>query len=1171
MNKNKVLTTSVIAGMLFAFAAALLVNANLQKEYKHGDYVFNENAYFVERIDDPTGFVKAHKFITPTDNKYNTQKTRSLGTSLIGDIESVWNAYTGEGTKVAIIDDGFDYTHPEYTRSDGTSAILSTSRYYYVSGSSVLYQSYSTNPASIGESWNTEYNEWDTHGTATSTTAAAPMNNGGGVGIAPDADILALKIDFSFAAIDAAIKYAITQDVDVINMSLGAYAQSFEDGFGDSQTGSSGVATYLQSACQQAYDAGIIVVAAAGNEATDYKSYPACNYKVIGVGAIGDWDSKGNADALAEFTNYVGASQTGEINVDILAPGYVYTAHKTGTQSSPTRTYEDTQGTSFSSPIIAGAACLWKEKFPNGTPDQFLTQLQSSADGKDYYASKMVPVSGWYSRLSDAGPSNITNGRLNVANLMNADDPYVTTVQSSLSISVGEQRQIDLDTYNGTITYSSGNTSVATVNSSGLVEGKGPGSTTITVTATKNSKTATDTVSVTVDSAVATTSIAFEPKSVTLNTGQTYNAEETITVTPSNASRIFLFDSSNDSVATVNEDTGVVTAVGAGTASIDVISVYGEGDDTLAVTVTAISSGTYTIGWGTASGENGTFTNFSAVSGTAAGFLSYTTAQNNASSAPAYNDSSKELRLYYASNGSGCSITIAPLAGMIYTGFEITTSSGYSPTVKYAVNGGSATSISASGTAYSVSNLNISSSLTIQNGNTTNTQLRILTIALTYADSNPSDKIIHSLSASYTGGNIYVGGSLNEAAVSVTATYTDSVKYPSAVLSSGDYSLSGFSSSSAGQKTVTVTYTGSLETSASPMTTTFNVTVIADAVTDVSVTNNTTYHPGETISKSEITVTLTYASGTTNATTDFSFSSDGYQFTYADTNSGGSNKSKQFSIIYDSVSYSFSVNVSRNAYQTPSGEANSLSGTEFNGSTVSKSSGTPSSTSVTIDSINFTVTTNAYIYQSCLSFGKAIGSINNTNAFERDLTSVSIVQKSGFRQDGVIAISKDNQTWVTYSSNEVAKGGYRYFKVAYTSTSSLYSNITSISYTLSGQDSASNVANYVMYEDTTNQCTTKFYLAIDKLNTMSSADKEAFWTSADYAISTARERLLAWARHEGKTLTYSDSAYRIIGSSNIPSLLDVNQSSPSILVVVIAMLGLASFGGYLFLRIKKEH
>ena len=94
---------------------------------------------------------------------------------------------------------------------------------------------------------------------------------GGGVGIAPDADILALKIDFSFEAIDAAIRYAVNQKVDVINMSLGAYSEVFTDGFGDVQNEEysaaevSGVATYLNSACQNAYNNGIIVVAAAGN------------------------------------------------------------------------------------------------------------------------------------------------------------------------------------------------------------------------------------------------------------------------------------------------------------------------------------------------------------------------------------------------------------------------------------------------------------------------------------------------------------------------------------------------------------------------------------------------------------------------------------------------------------------------------------------------------------------------------------------------------------------------------------------------------------------------------------------------------------------------------------------------------------------------------------------
>ena len=368
-----------IAALATTLVAGSLIGVHQKREYKYGDYVKEQDAYFVEKIDDPAGLVKAHKFVTPTDNQYNSQKTRSLGTSLIGNIESVWDAYTGKGTTVAIIDDGFDYDHPEYTRQDGTSAILSTSRYYYASGGSAYYQEYSSNPDCIAEDWDSDEKEWATHGTNTSTTAAAPMNNGGGVGIAPDADILALKIDFSLVAIRAAIQYAIDQHVDVINMSLGAYAENFTDGWGDTQTGSSSTATYLNSVCQSAFNAGIIVVAAAGNESTWHKSYPACNTKVIGVGALGDWDNKGNATALAEFTNYVGSSQTGEINVDILAPGYVYTATQGGSNSSShTHTYSDTQGTSFSCPIVAGAACLWKQKYPNGTPDEFLTQLQST-------------------------------------------------------------------------------------------------------------------------------------------------------------------------------------------------------------------------------------------------------------------------------------------------------------------------------------------------------------------------------------------------------------------------------------------------------------------------------------------------------------------------------------------------------------------------------------------------------------------------------------------------------------------------------------------------------------------------------------------------------------------------------------------------------------------------
>ena len=1492
-----------------SLAVAFLVNVNQKHVYKYGEYVPEEDAYFVETIDDPAGLVKAHKFVTPTDNKYSSQKTRSLGSGLIGDIESVWSSYTGKGTTIAVIDDGFDYDHPEFTRQDGTSAILSTSRYYYASGNTAYYKSYSSDPTCIAEDWESDGDggyEWATHGTATSTTAAAPMNNGGGVGIAPEADILALKIDFSFVAIKAAIQYAISQNVDVINMSLGAYAENFTDGWGDAQEGDSSTATYLNNVCQQAYNAGIIVVAAAGNESTWHKSYPACNTKVIGVGALGDWDNKGNANKLAEFTNYVGSSQTGEINVDILAPGYVYTAEQTVSSSSHTsssskpsthsHTYSDTQGTSFSCPIIAGAACLWKQKNPTGTPDQFLTQLQSSADGIGTYASKMIEVSGWYSELTDVGPSNITNGRLNVANLLDINEPYVSTIQSSLNISVGEKKQIDLDTYNGTISYNSADTSVATVSSSGLVEGKAAGDTTITVTASKNGHTATATVSVNVAPIISCTSLTFSPKTVTLSVGDTYNSEPTITVTPSNASRVFLFESEDESVATVDMDTGLVTAVGVGSTTINAVAGYGSGDDSLTVTVEAAAVSTWKRVESTSgidSGDKFVFASYSA--GKVAGGLSssyleavdatfsssteittlpadtsvFTLGKSNSnytftlessgemlgynaknlafgsgtttwtmsissgiasitggSYILAYNTSSPRWKTYDSNfaggdyslfkkttsssgptptvsgvtispsslsldlynntnstlsatvtgtnspaqtvtwlssntsiatvdssgkvtakavgnatitatstvdtNKSGtCTVTVTDstpktlssisisgqktsftvddtfsfggtvtahfsdssssnvTSSATFSGYNMSVAGNYTITVSYTYGGTTKTTtyqitVSASGgsqqsnyaitfktgsgdgtsmststseanylasggeyissiesvssTYYAGSNglklgasssagsltLNIESSYQTQvstivvntklynsskaatlnvngvgaqsvsssfseltfnvNSNLTSLSLNsskyIWVSDITINTVDLSDKIVSSLSAIYSGGSVYVGNNLDTSKVSVTASYTDSVKYPNEVLSSLNYSLTGFSSLTSGEKTVTVTYTGALDTLTSPMTTTFAVNVIDDSVTNVTVTNTNTYHPGQTITKSDITVTLSWASGkAATTTTDFAFADDGYQFTYADAPSGGSNGSKQFSITYAGQTYNFSVTVNRVAYETISGSTTNISSSQFNSSNLSKDSGTASPTSVTIGGVAFTVTTNAYAYYVSstyyLSFGKTAGSIQNTNAFATELTSISIAQKSGARQDGVLYISKDGSNWVSYSSTELAKGGYKYFKFAYESTStasggSAYSNIQTINFTLAGQDNASNVANYIMIADTENQCTSKLNSAVEKLNTMSNSDKNTFWTSNDYVIATARERLLAWAAHEDKTLSYTSNTF-VLSSQTVNMMNGITTNNGAVIAVALALTGISALSlAYFFIRKKKE-
>ena len=107
---------------------------------------------------------------------------------------------------------------------------------------------------------------------------------------------------------------------------------------------------------------------------------------------------------------------------------------------------------------------------------------------------------------------------------------------------------------------------------------------------------------------------------------------------------------------------------------------------------------THTIGWGTASGDAGTYTNFTAVSGSVSGVCTFEAAKNDASSAPAYNANSSELRLYYAGSGKGGSIIITPAAGVTITGAVVTTST--TPSVVYYIDEGDPISVSVSENTY---------------------------------------------------------------------------------------------------------------------------------------------------------------------------------------------------------------------------------------------------------------------------------------------------------------------------------------------------------------------------------------------------------------------------------------------------------------------------------------
>ncbi len=114
---------------------------------------------------------------------------------------------------------------------------------------------------------------------------------------------------------------------------------------------------------------------------------------------------------------------------------------------------------------------------------------------------------------------------------------------------------------NSDITWKSGKKSVATVSSKGVVKAKKTGTANITVTTDDGGKTATCKVSV----KRKLSSFTLNKKSVTLNTGATFNLK--VTRKPSNATEGISYTTSNKKVATVSSS-GVITAKGRGTATI---------------------------------------------------------------------------------------------------------------------------------------------------------------------------------------------------------------------------------------------------------------------------------------------------------------------------------------------------------------------------------------------------------------------------------------------------------------------------------------------------------------------------------------------------------------------------------------------------------------------------
>ena len=193
------------------------------------------------------------------------------------------------------------------------------------------------------------------HGTHVSGIIAAEGNNNvGGRGINPNATIMPVAVLDSWGfgsdyTIAEGILYAVENGADVINMSLGMVYNS----------------PILEEAVKTAVEAGVVVVAAAGNDYGVNYNYPASYDGVITVAATNDKNEK------AEFSTY------GPM-IDVAAPGEdVYsTVYIPGKGSS----YYKFSGTSMASPVVAGVASLIKSKYPDLNTYQVEAILEDTAD-----------------------------------------------------------------------------------------------------------------------------------------------------------------------------------------------------------------------------------------------------------------------------------------------------------------------------------------------------------------------------------------------------------------------------------------------------------------------------------------------------------------------------------------------------------------------------------------------------------------------------------------------------------------------------------------------------------------------------------------------------------------------------------------------------------------------
>jgi len=380
-----------------ALANALAGNgASIKKQYRH---VSKVQVFTVPQIMVPViAKIPGVKHITPdrTVVKHMDITDVTVGSTIANSL-----GWTGAGIGVAVIDSGIDVTNKDLGIAGGSASRVVYSQDFVGTGTKDFYG----------------------HGTHVAGIIGGNGANSNGLykGIAPQVNLINLRVldengsgtdSAVIQAIDTAINLQQTYNIRVINLSLG---RNISETFSDDP---------LCQAVEAAYQAGITVVVAAGNDGRDngagtggYStiSAPANDPFVITVGAMKAEGTTDRTDDLMASYSSRGPSLIDHfVKPDIVAPGNLikslrvpgstldvqYPANQVaptlyGAPANSSPLYFTLNGTSMATPVVSGTVALMLQRDPTLTPDQIKGRLMLTAT-KSFPASSVVidPATG---------------------------------------------------------------------------------------------------------------------------------------------------------------------------------------------------------------------------------------------------------------------------------------------------------------------------------------------------------------------------------------------------------------------------------------------------------------------------------------------------------------------------------------------------------------------------------------------------------------------------------------------------------------------------------------------------------------------------------------------------------------------------------------------------------